>query len=77
MALDAAGFAIASGAACSSGSAQASATLLAMGVDNDLGRGAVRVSLGKDTTGEQVQMFLQALQGELARLRGLAAMAAG
>lgn len=75
MALDSAGFAVASGAACASGSAQASPTLLAMGVDNDLGRGAVRVSLGKDTTGEQVQMFLQALQGELARLRGLAAMA--
>ena len=75
MALDNAGFAVASGAACSSGSAQASAVLLAMGVDNVLGRGAVRVSLGKDTTGEQVQMFLRALQGEVARLRGLAAMA--
>ncbi len=76
MALDNAGFAVASGAACSSGSTQASATLLAMGVDNELGRAAVRVSLGKDTTGEQVREFLGALQGELKRMRGLAAMAA-
>ncbi|MFA7239472.1 MAG: cysteine desulfurase family protein [Sulfuricellaceae bacterium] len=75
MALDRAGFAVASGAACSSGSAQASATLLAMGVSDELGRGAVRVSLGKDTTSVQVQAFLHALQGEVARLRGLAAMA--
>jgi len=75
MALDNAGFAVASGAACSSGSTQASATLLAMGVENELGRAAVRVSLGKDTTGEQVRMFLSALQGELKRMRGLAAMA--
>jgi len=76
MALDNAGFAVASGAACSSGSAQASATLLAMGVENELGRAAVRVSLGKDTTDEQVRMFLSALQSELKRMRGLAAMAA-
>ena len=75
MALDNVGFALASGAACSSGSTQASATLLAMGVDNQLGRGAVRVSLGKDTAGEQVQAFLHALRGELERLRGLAAVA--
>lgn len=74
MALDNAGFAVASGAACSSGSSQASATLLAMGVGDELGRGAVRVSLGKDTTGVQVQAFLHALQGEVMRLRGLAAI---
>jgi cysteine desulfurase len=75
MALDNGGFAVASGAACSSGSAQASATLLAMGVDNELGRAAVRVSLGKDTTGEQAKAFLRALHGALGRMRGLAAMA--
>lgn len=74
MALDNVGFAVASGAACSSGSSQASAALLAMGVSDELGRGAVRVSLGKDTTGVQVQAFLQALQCEVMRLRGLAAI---
>ncbi|MBS4096129.1 MAG: cysteine desulfurase [Sulfuricella sp.] len=72
MALDNVGYAVASGAACSSGTA--SATLLAMGVDNQLGRGAVRVSLGRDTTGAQVGGLLRALQNEVARLRGLSAM---
>lgn len=75
MALDNAGFAVASGAACSSGSAQASATLLAMGVDNELGRGAVRVSLGKDTADARIVEFLGALRNELKKMRGLAAMA--
>lgn len=75
MALDSAGFAVASGAACSSGSSRTSATLLAMGVDSELGRGAVRVSLGKDTTAEQVSGLLRAVEAEIARMRGLAAMA--
>jgi cysteine desulfurase len=74
MALDSAGYAVASGAACSSGSTQASATLLAMGVDNEIGRGAVRASLGKHTTQPQIEGLLRALQGELKRMRGLAAM---
>lgn len=75
MALDAAGYAVASGAACSSGSSRTSATLLAMGVDSEVGRGAVRVSLGKDTTEEQVRGLLRAVEAQTARMRGLAAMA--
>ncbi len=74
MALDSVGYAVAGGAACSSGSTQASATLLAMGVDNEIGRGAVRASLGKHTTQPQIEGLLRALQGELKRMRGLAAM---
>lgn len=72
MALDRAGFAVAGGAACSNG--KTGATLPAMGVGDESARGAVRVSLGNDTTGAQVQAFLHALQGEIARLRGLAAI---
>jgi cysteine desulfurase len=73
--LDQAGYACASGAACSSGASRVSAVLTAMGVPEELGRGAVRLSLGKDSTREQVEGFLQALAGVLARLRGLAAVA--
>jgi cysteine desulfurase len=75
MALDRAGFAIASGAACSSGSTEPSPVLLAMGVTPETGRTAIRVSLGKDNDEQEVDDFLQALQGELSRLRGLAAVA--
>ena len=73
--LDKAGYAVASGAACSSANPEPSATLLAMGVDSELARGAVRVSLGKDNTAAQVEEFLQALSGVLTRLKRLTAIA--
>ena len=75
-ALDKAGFAVASGSACSSDSGEPSHVLLAMGVDEDLARGAVRVSFGMQNTIEQVQHFLKALEYEVVRLKNLTAIAA-
>lgn len=51
---DLAGIAVSSGAACSSGKVQPSHVLRAMGVDDDLVRGAIRISLGWDTTEAEV-----------------------
>ena len=76
VALDRKGFAVASGSACSSDSTEPSAVLLAMGVQEDLARGAVRVSLGQQNTAQQVSDFLQHLQQEIIRLKQLSAMAA-
>ena len=76
IALDKAGFAVASGSACSSDSDEPSHVLLAMGINEDLARGAVRVSFGMSNTIEQVQHFLTALEHELTRLRNLTAIAA-
>jgi cysteine desulfurase len=73
--LDKAGFAVASGAACSSTSTEPSATLLAMGVAPDLARGAVRVSFGVQNTPTEVEDFLQALDATVSRLRRLTAVA--
>ena len=73
--LDKAGFAVASGAACSSTSTEPSATLLAMGVAPELARGAVRVSFGVHNTAGQVEDFLQTLSTVLNRLRRLTAIA--
>lgn len=73
--LNKAGFAVASGAACSSTSTEPSATLLAMGIEPELARGAVRVSLGIANTADQVGRFLSALSAVVARLRNLAAIA--
>ncbi len=75
-ALDKAGFAVASGSACSSDSGEPSHVLLAMGVDEDLAKGAVRVSFGMSNTLDQVQHFLKALEHEVSRLRSLTAIAA-
>ena len=73
--LDKAGFAVASGAACSSTSTEPSATLLAMGVGSELARGAVRVSFGAQNTASEVDHFLQALGATVSRLRRLTAIA--
>jgi cysteine desulfurase len=73
--LNKAGFAVASGAACSSTSTEPSRTLLAMGVEEDLARGAVRVSFGAGNTLEQVDEFIKALGVVLARLKNLTALA--
>jgi cysteine desulfurase len=76
VALDRKGFAVASGSACSSDSTEPSAVLLAMGVQEELARGAVRVSLGTQNSAQQVADFLQHLQQEILRLKQLGAMAA-
>lgn len=73
--LDRAGFACASGSACSSANPEPSHTLLAMGVPPAMARGAVRVSLGRDTTAEDLLRFRQCLVGTLAQLKNLTAMA--
>jgi cysteine desulfurase len=73
--LDKAGYAVAPGAACSSANPEPSATLLAMGVDPELARGAVRFSLGAGNTMSQVDEFLRALKAVVSRLRSLTAMA--
>ncbi|MGZ8264378.1 MAG: cysteine desulfurase family protein [Burkholderiales bacterium] len=73
--LDKVGYAVAAGAACSSASTEPSATLIAMGVEPELARGAVRLSLGAMNTAEEVEGFLQAVKGLVKRLRGLTAMA--
>lgn len=74
MALDRAGFAVASGSACSSGSTEPSPVLLAMGVAPELARGAIRVSLGRANSREQVHEFIGVLQVELERLRAMLAV---
>ena len=72
--LDRVGFAVASGAACSSANPEPSHVLLAMGVDSEVARGAVRISLGAATTPQQVKDFLVALDGMVVHLKGLTAL---
>jgi cysteine desulfurase len=73
--LDKAGYAVGSGAACSSASTEPPATLLAMGVEPELALGAVRVSLGAENTMQQVDGFLGAIAEVVQRLRRLTAIA--
>jgi len=75
MALDRAGYAVASGSACSSDSSDPSPVLLAMGISPTLAQGAVRVSLGPENTASEIDGFLEALRIELIRMKGMAALA--
>jgi cysteine desulfurase len=69
------GFATASGSACSSTSTEPSATLLAMGVQPDIARGAVRLSFGASNTLQQAEQFLIVVAEVVNRLRRLTAVA--
>ncbi|NMF89315.1 cysteine desulfurase family protein [Aromatoleum petrolei] len=73
--LDRAGFACASGSACSSANPEPSHTLLAMGVEREAARGAVRVSLGRDTQVKHVADFLGCLGQQMNELNNLTAVA--
>lgn len=73
--LDRAGFAVASGAACSSAHPEPSRTLTAMGVSPESARGAVRVSLGEAHTDEEIARLIAAIQATRAELCSLRAVA--
>lgn len=73
--LDRAGFACASGSACSSANPEPSHTLLAMGVDEETARGAVRLSLGRDSTEDEVERFGETFARLTRELRSLTALA--
>jgi cysteine desulfurase len=69
IALDLAGVAVATGAACTSGSVQPSPVLLALGLAAEQAREAVRFSLGRSTTAEEIDAVLARLPAIVARAR--------
>jgi cysteine desulfurase len=58
--LDGDGICVAAGSACAAGSTEPSHVLEAMGIDAATARGAVRVTLGPETTADDVDAFLAA-----------------
>jgi cysteine desulfurase len=69
--LDQEGICASAGAACSSGAPRASHVLLAMGVDERLARGALRLTLSTSTTDEEVQRAGEVVNVAIARLQGV------
>lgn len=76
IALDLAGIAVSSGSACSSGKVQPSHVLLAMGVEPDLAKGALRVSLGAENTDRDIEAFCEALDKSVRNIRARSQMSA-
>lgn len=72
IAMDLAGFSIATGAACSSGAVNPSHVLTAMGLSRDQAKSCLRFSLGRTNNAEQVDALVDALETAVARLRKLA-----
>ncbi|MEM1365937.1 MAG: aminotransferase class V-fold PLP-dependent enzyme, partial [Pseudomonadota bacterium] len=68
MASDLAGIAISSGAACSSGKVGKSHVLAAMGVSDDMARGALRISFGWNSEPDDAGRLLEFLGKELPQL---------
>lgn len=67
MALDVAGVAASSGSACSSGTLSLSHVLLAQNIPEREAEGAIRFSLGRGNTEEDIDATLEILRGILGR----------
>lgn len=71
LALDMEGIACSSGSACTSGATEPSHVLVAMGKDRVVSQGAIRFSMGRSTTREQLDYVLRVLPAAVERLRSL------
>ncbi|HCD72186.1 cysteine desulfurase NifS [Thermovirga lienii] len=69
--LDAEGIGASSGSACTSGSLEPSHVLLAMGISHERAHGSLRLTLGKDTTEEDIDYILEVLPKIVTDLRAL------
>ncbi|HEU0120158.1 MAG TPA: cysteine desulfurase family protein [Bryobacteraceae bacterium] len=71
IALDLRGFAVSSGAACSSGAVEPSHVLLALGLTREEAKSSIRFSLGLGNTEAQVDALIDAVAASAAHLRRL------
>jgi len=74
--LDLQGIAVSTGSACSSGTLEPSPVIRALGRTEELARGAIRFSFGKDNTEQDVDYALAALVRVVERLRRLSPLSA-
>ena len=68
MALDLAGVAVSTGAACAAGAAEPSHVLLAMGLAREVVQASLRFSLGRHTTADEIDRAAQAVARAVERL---------
>jgi cysteine desulfurase len=72
MNLDLRGYAVSTGAACSSGSPEPSPVLLAMGLSRQEAQNSLRVGIGWSTTETQVENFIEVLKEVVTHIRSFA-----
>src|SRR5207247_10800370 len=69
--LDLQGVAVSTGSACSSGTLEPSPVILALGRNDELARGSIRFSFGKDNCEEDIDYVLEVLTRAVENLRRL------
>jgi cysteine desulfurase len=69
--LDAAGFACSSGSACKTGNPEPSEVMDAIGLSREWGLGSLRITLGGNTTIEEIDSFIRTLPSIIAKAREL------
>jgi cysteine desulfurase len=69
--LDLKGVSVSSGSACTSGTGEPSHVLLAMGIPHEICRGALRFSLGRENTKEEIDYILEILPKIVQRMQAM------
>lgn len=73
--LDLRGVSVSSGSACTSGTGEPSHVLLAMGIPHEICRGALRFSLGRENTEEEIEYVLEVLPSIVRRIQAMSPLA--
>lgn len=68
-ALDLAGLAVSTGSACTAGSPEPSHVLAAMGYDADVARGALRITLGRENTTQEIKEAMRVIPATISKIR--------
>lgn len=69
LSLDLDGIAASTGSACSSGALEPSHVLLSLGLKHEQAHGSLRITIGKHTTKEELDIFMEKLKATVERLR--------
>ena len=72
--LDLEGIAVSTGSACASGSLDPSHVLLATDIPIECAHGSIRISMGRDTTSEDIDYMLEVLPGVIQKIRKMSTM---
>ena len=75
--LDMEGIAVSTGSACASGSLDPSHVLLALGLEHEYAHGSIRMSMGRETTKEDMEYVLGTLPGVIEKIRNMSTVYSG
>jgi len=75
--LDLAGIAVSTGSACASGSLDPSHVLLSTGIPIEYAHGSIRISMGRDTTSEDIDYMIEVIPKVIQKIRKMSTVKIG